>query len=130
MAVHHIQMQAVKQMELPEIHAHLEKELQIEFLCKVEHQPDSTKLMLLVGEDLFLRAQGTISLTVLLLEKDSTQTAEVISSGGGEGISFAFGANRSFAKYCEKALECCGFHNTAPEPPKNKLQKMFQIFTD
>ena len=130
MAVHHIQMQAVKQMELPEIHAHLEKELQIEFLCKVERQLDSAKLMLLVGEDIFLRAQGTISLMVLLLEKDGVQTAEVISSGGGEGMSFAFGANRSFAKYCQQALETCGFQNATPEPQKNKLQKMLHFFTD
>lgn len=129
MAVHHIQMTAVKEKELSELHALLEKELQIEFLCKVEHQPDSIKLMLLVGEDIFLRAQGTISLTVLLLEKDSIQTAEIISSGGGEGHSFAFGANRSFAKYCEKALETCGFRNTAPAP-KKKLPKILQYFTD
>ncbi len=129
MAVHHIQMTAVKEKELPEIHALLEKELQIEFLCKVEHQSGSTKLILLVGEDIFLRAQGTISLTVLLLEKDGIQTAEIISSGGGEGLSFAFGANRSFATYCEKALETCGFRNTAPEPEK-KLPKILQFFTD
>ena len=129
MAVHHIQMTAVKEKELPEIHALLEKELQIEFLRKVEHQPDSTKLMLLVGEDIFIRAQGTISLTVLLLEKDGIQTAEIISSGGGEGLSFAFGANRSFATYCEKALETCGFRNTASEPER-KLPKILQFFTD
>ena len=129
MAVHHIQMTAIKEKELPEIQALLEKELQIEFPCKIEHQPDSTKLMLLVGEDIFLRAQGTISLTVLLLEKDGIQTAEIISSGGGEGLSFAFGANRSFAAYCEKALQTCGFRNTAPEPEK-KLPKILQFFTD
>ena len=129
MAVHHIQMTAVKEKELPEIHALLEKELQIEFPCKIEHQPDNSKLLLLVGEDIFIRAQGTISLTVLLLEKDGIQTAEIISSGGGEGLSFAFGANRSFATYCEKTLETCGFRNTAPEPER-KLPKILQFFTD
>ncbi len=120
MAIHHIQMQAVKQMDLPEILTRLEKELQIEALCKTEHTLDGAELLLLIFEDIFLRAQGTISLTVLLLEKDGLQTAEIISSGGGEGHSFAFGANRSFASYCEKALQGCGFQNTEPEPEKKK----------
>ena len=67
-------------------------------------------VVLLSFEKYFLRNGNYASLTVMLTEKDNIQTADIVSSGGGEGLlNFSWGSNDSFAQSAVKILKKHGF---------------------
>jgi len=130
MASFHIKMTAQKQMTLSKLENHLRSNSNAEFLSRAEYQFGDSHVLLLVFEEYYYRASGTISLTVLLIEHTDNQTAEIIASGGGEGTNFSFGACRSFAKSCMKVLENCGFAGSDPEPEKKLTKRVLEYFID
>jgi len=65
---------------------------------------------LLSFEKYFMRNGSYASLTVLLTENGNVQTADIIGSGGGEGIfNLSWGANSDFADMAERVLSKNGF---------------------
>lgn len=69
----------------------------------------SGKLVLLVYEKYYIRNGSYASLTILLTEENGMQTAEIVPSGGGEGLlNISYGANGSFARDAERVLTACG----------------------
>ena len=52
----------------------------------------------------------------MLTEFDGVQRADIVGSGGGEGIfNFSLWANDEFAEDAQRALEAMGFTATAEE---------------
>lgn len=89
---------------------HLRKELPGEFVAKAEYSFADGKTALLVYEKYFFRNGSYANLTILLSEQDGKQTADLIGSGGGEGLfNFSWGANSNFAGTAAKILEKYGF---------------------
>lgn len=69
----------------------------------------SGRLFLLVYEKYYIRNGSYASLTILLTEENGIQTAEIIPSGGGEGLlNLDRGSNSSFAGDAERVLTACG----------------------
>lgn len=130
MANFHIQMTAGKQYSLAELESKLRFNSNFDFCSRVEHRFDGADLLLLTFEQLFYRAHGTISLSVLLTESCNLQTADLIASGGGDGWSWSGGACRSFAKEAAVILTSCGFSDLNPEPEDKLHQKIFNYFFD
>ena len=61
-------------------------------------------------EKYYLRNGSYASLTIMLTENDNVQTADIVASGGGEGIlNWGWGANDSFAGKAVKILNKYGF---------------------
>lgn len=57
-----------------------------------------------------IRSSGYGSLTILLTEHENTQFADIIGSGGGDGIlNIGPGANTNFAGRAAKILSAYGF---------------------
>ena len=66
--------------------------------------------VLLSCEKYFFRNGSYASLNVMLTEFDGVQTADIVGSGGGEGIfNISFFANSDFAGGAEKVLQGYGF---------------------
>lgn len=130
MATFHIQMAAQKQYSLPELEQSLRANRNFEFCTRTEQTFDDAAVLLLVFEQIFIRASGTISLTVLLTEKGDQQTADLIATGGREGLSYSFGACRSFVREAAAILEPLGFSALNPEPEKKLHQKVLDYLFD
>lgn len=60
--------------------------------------------------DSISETEAIATLTIMLTETGNEQTADIIGSGGGEGIlNFSLGANASFASMAFDILQQCGF---------------------
>ena len=105
-----IQMTATKQYALHDIHAKIHYIEGAEQVSKSEQIINDVTIWTLVYEKYYTRTGGYTSMTVVLTEHEQTQTACIVTSGGGEGLgNYSYGANRNFAKACVQALESCGF---------------------
>lgn len=116
-----VRMTAKKQHSLQDIHQKIHLIVGAEQVSKLAYQIGDASAWLLVYEKYFFRVSGYASLTVLLGEKGDIQTADIVSSGGGEGIvNHSLGANGRFARECVRALEEIGFvvdgENSDPLP--------------
>ena len=129
MATFHIKMAAQKQYSLSALTEQLDSNRNFDSCGKSEHHFSDSHVVLLVFEQYFVRASGTISLSVLLTESGNQQTADLIATGGGDGLSWSGGACRSFAKDCAKILEAFGFRDLDPEP-ETKVSKLLNFFMD
>lgn len=124
-----IRMTAEKQHSLQEIHQKIHLIVGAEQVAKLEYRIGEGSAWLLVYEKYFFRVGGYASLTVLLAEKEETQTADLVSSGGGEGImNHSMGANSRFAGECVRVLEELGFaiEEKASDPLPKGLLEFFQ----
>lgn len=88
---------------------------------------DTTEVWLLVYEKYYFRINSYASLTVLLTQQGGEQSAQIIASGGGSGLSnVSLAANRRFAEECVQALAEHGFSVDAQNSdplPKNLLDR-------
>lgn len=67
-------------------------------------------VVLLSFEKYYLSNGSYASLTIMLTENYNSQTADIVASGGGEGIlNWGWGANESFAGKAVKILNKYGF---------------------
>jgi len=65
---------------------------------------------LLSFERFYFRNGSYATLTIMLTETGNEQTADIIGSGGGEGIlNFSLDANAPFASMAFDILQQCGF---------------------
>ena len=124
-----IRMTAQKQYSLPQICQKLSSILDVERVAHIEHSAGDVQSVLLVYERHYLRVSSYASLTILLTEHGQTQTADLVSSGGGDScLNLSLGANRSFAKEFAKLLGECGFTSDEAPAPKGFLEKLGHIF--
>lgn len=125
-----IRMTAGRTHTLSDIHAKIHYIRGAEQVFHQEMRFDRTVVWLLVYEKYFFRVNSYASLTVLLTEQGETQTAQIVSSGGGNSMSnISLGANQRFAKECVQALEEAGFSVDAENSdalPKGLLERYFQ----
>lgn len=71
---------------------------------------DGCEVALLVFERFYWRNGSYANLTVLLTETEEEQTADIVGSGGGEGLfNLSWGANSDFARAAESILAENGF---------------------
>lgn len=126
-----IQMTAAKQLTLSQICQQLNQlntADDVEQVAHLEHSVGDVQSVLLVYERYYARVSSYASLTILLTEHGQTQTAALISSGGGDGyLNLSLGANRNFAREYAKALEECGFTACEDSTPKGFFQKLERI---
>ena len=71
---------------------------------------------LLCFERMYFRNGSYASLTVMLTDDGTVQTADIVGYGGGEGVlNFSLGANRDFAAMAEEILRKQGFQTYAAQ---------------
>lgn len=122
-----IRMTTAKQHTLQEIHEKLHIIEGAEQVAKSVQAIHDVIIWTLVYEKYYLRTNSYASVAVVLTEYAQEQTACIVASGGGSGISNgSYGANRNFAKTCVAALESCGF--TVTESDLDKHDKHFLKF--
>ena len=120
-----IRMTAQKQYSLPQICQKLSSVPDVERVAHIDYSVGEVQTVLLVYERHYLRVSSYASLTILLTEHGQTQTADLVSSGGGEGyFNLSLGANRKFAKEFAKLLGECGFTADETPAPKGLLGKL------
>lgn len=108
-----IHMIAKKQITLQDIHEKIHYIEGAEQISKSEYAINGVTIWLLAYEKYYFRTSSYTSVTVMLSEFEQEQTACIVASGGGGGITnHSYGANRNFAKACVQALEACGFSVT------------------
>lgn len=88
----------------------LKEALRDELISESWRSLDGLSVVLLSFEKYFFRNGSYASLTVMLTETADTQTADIIGSGGGEGLfNISWGANADFADMAAKLLQEHGF---------------------
>ncbi len=105
-----IKMQGNNSKSIDEISSILQYEINANLIAENKRVFDNVNVILLSFEKYFMRNGSYASLTVLLTENGNVQTADIIGSGGGEGIfNFSWGANSDFADMAERVLSKNGF---------------------
>ena len=88
----------------------LRKEINADLVSESCQEFDKTTVILLCFEKFYWRVGSYASLTVMLTEHESLQTADIIGFGGGSGmINISYGANSNFANIARKLLAEHGF---------------------
>ncbi len=88
----------------------LKEEINAQLVAENQRSYSDVNVILLSFEKYFMRNGSYASLTVLLTEDEIKQTADIIGSGGGEGIfNLSWGANSNFADMAERVLSMNGF---------------------
>lgn len=83
--------------------------IKAELVCESSRRVDYVNIYILSFEKFFFRNGSYASLSVVLTENGDEKTADIIGSGGGEGIfNFSWGANREFAEDAERILQGYG----------------------
>lgn len=105
-----IRMNGNKDVDIQELAEALEHEINAELVSESSRNMDGVCVVLLSFEKLFLRNGSYASLTVMLTEYEDMQTADIVGSGGGEGIfNISWGANSDFAEMAAEVLQRYGF---------------------
>lgn len=105
-----IKMKGNKVKSVKELSHILESEIRAELVAKSLRSFDDANIILLSFEKYFMRNGSYASLTVMLTENGDLQTADIIGSGGGEGLfNISWGANSDFADMAERILRKNGF---------------------
>lgn len=125
-----VHMRAKKQHSLQEIHQQVHLIAGAEQISKVDASIGDATLWLLVYEKYFFRSSSYASLTVLLSENEEEQTADIVSSGGGQGLAnHSLGANRKFTEECIRAMEAIGFsidEERSDDLPRNLIDRFIK----
>ena len=105
-----ITMKGNHSKSIQEISGVLKREINAELIAESQRNYGDVNIALLSFEKYFMRNGSYASLTVLLTEDEIKQTADIIGSGGGEGIfNLSWGANSDFADMAERVLSMNGF---------------------
>lgn len=130
MAGTRIYMTAEKKQSLSEIHAKIHYIEGAEQIFYKEMPFADGTVCLLVYEKYYFRNNSYASLTVLVTEQGTRQTAQIVATGGGASLSnTSLGANRNFAQKCVQALEECGFcvnPEHSDPPPKGLVERFYK----
>ncbi|MCI6927286.1 DUF6054 family protein [Butyricicoccus porcorum] len=88
----------------------LKEEINAELIAESWRSLHDVRVVLLSFERYFFRNGSYASLTVLLTESQDMQTADIVGSGGGEGLfNISWGANSDFAEMAAELLRKYGF---------------------
>ncbi len=88
----------------------LKNEIDAELISENWRGLDGFNVVLLSFERYFFRNGSYASLAVMLTEYGDVQTADIVGSGGGEGLfNISWGANSDFAEMASDLLEKNGF---------------------
>lgn len=124
-----VRMTGKKQRTLDQIVQSIQRSDDVELVAKRDHCFGDVHVCFLVYEMYFFRTGSYASLSVLLVEQGEEQTADIVTSGGGEGLlNASYGAERSLARSCVRALEQIGFEidpSASDEIPKSWLERLF-----
>lgn len=105
-----VRMNAEKQNSLQEIYTKIRSIEGAEQISKSSQAINDVSIWTLVYEKYYLRTGSYTSATIVLTEHEQQQTACIVSSGGGSGMTnLSFGSNHKFAAECVRTLESCGF---------------------
>ena len=105
-----IKMTGNHSFPIEELSRILKKELSAELVTESQRYFDYCKVALLVFEKYFFRNGSYANLTIMLTETTDCQTADIVGSGGGEGLfNISWGANTDFAEAAESILAHKGF---------------------
>ena len=107
-----ITMRGNKRQEFGIIAENLRKELtaEMENIRAFSRGTEGNQAVLFSGEKYFFRNNSYASLNILFTEFDGVQTADIIGSGGGEGLfNISWFANSDLADSAEKILQKYGF---------------------
>ena len=112
-----IRMTASKQLTLEKIHETLHRIKRVESISKTVQEIGGVQIWVLAYERYYFRIGGYASATIVLTEREDTQSACIVASGGGEGaVNYSWGANRNFAKDCVEVMLRCGFTPVESDP--------------
>ena len=99
-----------KRKSIEELAAILKNEINAELVYDSPRPLDNASAWLLSFERYYFRNGSYATLTIMLTESGDQQTADIIGSGGGEGLfNISWGANSSFASMAVDLLQQCGF---------------------
>ena len=104
--------------DLSEVAKQLWREIprELELICLKERGGTGGQAILLSSEKYFFRNGNYASLNVMLTEFDGVQRADIVGSGGGNGLlNFSWWANDELAENAQRALEAIGFTATAED---------------
>ena len=105
-----ISMVADNSKSIEELAAILKREIDGELVYDSPRRLDSAVAWLLSFERFYFRNGSYATLTIMLTERENHKTADIIGSGGGEGLfNISMGANASFASMAVDLLQQCGF---------------------
>ena len=105
-----IKMIRNKQTTIQHISNIIKNDINAELVSESLRTSDSMNVILLTFEKYYFRNGSYASLSVMLTESSDFQTADIIGSGGGEGLfNFSLGANSNFAEITANILEQNGF---------------------
>ena len=97
-----------------EVAVAIKNETNAELICENYHHIDLVNVSVLAFEKYFFRNGSYASLTVVLTENGDEKTADIIGSGGGEGLfNISWGANAEMAEKAERILSKYGFRTVA-----------------
>lgn len=104
------------QKSVEDLGEHLKEKIKAEMVCEDYKVLGNAVVMLLSFEKYYLRNGSYASLTVMVTDDGQIQTADIIGSGGGEGVwNFSFGANEEFADMASNILLEYGFQEIEPQ---------------
>lgn len=93
-----------------EIAAALKRGVNAELVSESWRSLPGASAVLLSFERYYFRNGSYASLAVMLTEQENLQTADIIGSGGGEGLfNISWGANSDFANMAAGLLQKYGF---------------------
>ncbi|NLY09430.1 MAG: hypothetical protein GXZ11_05975 [Tissierellia bacterium] len=88
----------------------MKKSTSCEIISDIRRESNGFKVYLLAFEKYYLRIGGMVSLITMLTEDESSQSADIIGTGGGSGLlNISYGANEDFAGKAVNILKECGF---------------------
>ena len=106
-----IKMRAERAASIRALANALKREINAELIAESWRSLDGIQVVLLCFEKFFLRNGSYASLTVMLTESETMQTADIVGSGGGEGLfNISWGANSDFAEMAAGLLRQRGFY--------------------
>lgn len=111
-----IKMTGNHEKEMEELAGILKSHMPGELVTERLRYYENCKVLLLVFEKFYFRNGSYANLTVLLTETRVYQTADIIGSGGGEGLfNISLGANAEFAEKAKYILAEYGFREEVGE---------------
>lgn len=105
-----IKMKGCHTTDIKNLAGILKREINADLISESCQEFDKTTVILLCFEKYYFRVGSYASLTVMLTEYESQQTADIIGFGGGSGVfNISYGANSNFTNLARKLLAEHGF---------------------
>lgn len=110
-----IKMKGCHTTDIKQLASILRREIKADLISESCQETGGTTVILLCFEKYYFRIGGYASLTIMLTEYETEQTADIVGSGGGTGVyNFNYGANANFSNAARKLLMEHGFQSNPP----------------